>query len=256
MSEESQRMTAPEILDLVKNSAREEVRRKPLGLAVSGVAAGMTMGLTALGTASLLTQLGPGKPQELLAMLGYPLGFVAVIIGRAQLFTENTLYPVILVLDEQRYLLRTLRLWIIVFIANVMGAAVFGLLAVRTAALTPELRQTLIELGSQAARHPAAHLFWSGVIGGWLIALVAWLVSASQWSIAQIAITYMVTFLVGAGHFAHCIAGSCELLSALAGGAISGGEYLRWLGLAASGNILGGITIVSLLNWGQVAAEN
>src|SRR5919202_1293839 len=118
MSEESQRMTAPEILDLVKNSAREEVRRKPLGLAVSGLAAGMTMGLTALGVATILRWVGHGDLQELLATLAYPLGFVAVIIGRQQLFTENTLYPVILVLDERRYMLKTLRLWVIVFIAN------------------------------------------------------------------------------------------------------------------------------------------
>ena len=35
----------------------------------------------------------------------YPIGFIVVILGRAQLFTENTLYPVALVLAEKKRVL-------------------------------------------------------------------------------------------------------------------------------------------------------
>jgi formate/nitrite transporter FocA (FNT family) len=199
--------------------------------------------------------LGHGNTQDIISRLLYPLGFVAVIIGRTQLFTENTLFPVVLVLDERRYAWRTLRLWVLVFAGNLIGAFTFAWLCVRTASLTPELRQSLIDIGAEAVRHPSSsHLFWSGVIGGWLIALVAWLVSASQWTSSQIIVTYAITFLMGAGHFAHCIAGSCEILSAVLGNTVTWGEYWRWLAFATTGNVVGGITIVSLLNWGQVAA--
>lgn len=256
MTEDSQRKSAQQIFDNVRESARDEVRRRPVGLAISGLAGGMTMGLTALGSAIGMMLPNDGQPHPIWSALLYPLGFVAVIIGRSQLFTENTLYPVILVLDERRYLLRTLRLWGIVFATNVVGALVFAHLVMQTTALEPQYRNTLIELGLKASQHPPATLFWSAVIGGWMIALVAWLVSASQWSIAQIVITYLLAFLVGAGHFMHCIAGSCEVLSAVAGHALSYGQYFRWLALVASGNICGGIFIVSLLNWGQVTAEN
>ncbi len=58
--------------------------------------------------------------------LFFPVGFIIVIIGRAQLFTENTLYPVTLVLDERRHLLATLRLWVVVLSANLIGAALFA----------------------------------------------------------------------------------------------------------------------------------
>jgi len=254
-SEDSQRLSAEEILELVTSGARDEVHRAPTGLAISGFAAGMSMGLTALGVAAILSTFGESKGMQFASAFAYPIGFIAVIIGRSQLFTENTLYPVVLVLDEKRYLWKTLRLWIVVFIGNVIGALVFALLAIRTAALTPELRQSLIDAGVRAAHHPGSHLFWSAVIGGWLVALMAWLVAASQWSIAQITVTYLLGFLLGAGHFTHCIAGSTEAISAIAGGALSVSEYARWLALATSGNILGGVTIVSLLNWGQVTAD-
>jgi|SRR3954464_2084912 hypothetical protein len=69
MSEQSQRMSADEIFEPVTSSAREEIHRKPVGLAISGLAAGMTMGLTALGVASLLSAFGEGKAQQFLAAL-------------------------------------------------------------------------------------------------------------------------------------------------------------------------------------------
>jgi formate-nitrite transporter family protein len=207
-----------------------------------------------LSVAIVQATLGPGRSSEFVAHLMYPLGFIAVIIGRAQLFTENTLYPVILVLDEHRHVLNMLRLWGIVFVSNVFGALLFAALAVRTSALRPEYAQELMKLGMTALQSDTSHIFWSGVIGGWLIALVAWMVSASHWTIGQIAIVWMVTFTVGLGHFAHCIATSGEILAAVCGGQASVGQYAHWLLFATLGNIVGGVMIVSLLNYGQVKA--
>ncbi len=99
-----------------------------------------------------------------------------------------------------------------------------------------------------------AFVFWSGVFGGWLIALVAWMVSASHWTIGQVAIIWLVTFIVGLGHFAHCIATSGEILSAVVGGVAPVTMYLHWIVFATLGNIVGGVMIVSLLNYGQVKA--
>ena len=251
---DSTRRSASEILEQVANNGREELARSPHALAFSGVAGGLTMGLTGLAVAAVQSTLGPGALGELVSYLVYPLGFIAVIIGRAQLFTENTLYPVILVLDEPRHLGKMLRLWGIVFFANVFGALLFAALAIRTPALRPEYAEQLMKLGQTALDSTTAHIFWSGVIGGWLIALVAWMVSASHWTIGQIAIIGMVTFVVGLGHFAHCIATSGEILSAVVGGKATPGAYGHWILFATLGNIAGGVTIVSLLNYGQVKA--
>jgi formate/nitrite transporter FocA (FNT family) len=252
--EESQRKSAHEIFETVTDQARDELERSSSALGISGLSAGITMGLTGIGVAAAQHLIGDTGPARMLSMLLYPLGFVAVIIGRAQLFTENTLYPVVLVLREKRHLANTARLWSIVFLTNVMGALLFALLAAKTSALPEGVRAALVRLGTDSVHRGSSEIFWSAIIGGWIIALVAWLVSASQWSIAQIAVTYLLTYLVGLGHFAHCIAGSGEGLSAWAAGSVSTFEFGRWLALATLGNIIGGVVIVSLLNYGQVMA--
>ncbi len=251
-SPETRRLTAAEIFQAALENARDELRRSSQKLAFSGVAGGLTMGLTALAVASARALIGPGAARQIAPYLLYPIGFVAVIIGRAQLFTENTLYPVVLVLDERRHVLRTLRLWGVVFASNLVGALLFAFLAVKSSALHEDILTQLVQLGQEASTGSASHFFWSGVIGGWLIALVAWTVTASHWTIGQLAIVYFLTLVVGIGRFAHCIAGSGEILSAVLAGSVSVTGYLRWLAPATFGNICGGVLIVSLLNYGQV----
>lgn len=248
------RRSAQEILEQVIQNGHEELNRSTHALAFSGVAGGMTMGLTGLGVAIAKSTLGNGQWQEIVAYALYPIGFIAVIIGRAQLFTENTLYPVIIVLDEHRRVLSMMRLWATVFWSNVFGAVLFSILTVRVPSLLPAYREALMALGVAALGTTTGHIFWSGVIGGWIIALVAWMVSASHWTIGQIAIIWMLTYMVGIGRFAHCIATSGEILAAVAGGMTTVDAYLHWLLFATLGNIIGGVTIVSLLNYGQVKA--
>jgi formate/nitrite transporter FocA (FNT family) len=81
------------------------------------------------------------------------------------------------------------------------------------------------------------------------------MVSASHWTIGQVAMIWLLTFIVGAGKFAHCIVTSCEILSSTLAGAVSPGVYLHWLLAATLGNIVGGVGIVSVLNYGQVRQE-
>jgi len=249
---ELDRPTADEIYEQVSRNARHELDRAVLGLAISGLAGGMTMGLTALSTSIVIAILGPSPAARFVADLLYPIGFIAVILGRAQLFTENTLYPVALMLAERRHGWRTLRLWAIVFPSNVAGAFLFALLAVKTGALRPEFVAAMTHLGVEAATVAAAHVFWSGVIGGWIIALVAWLVSGSHSITGSVMLIGLLTFVVGLGGFAHCIATSGEILAAILDHQLSASRYFAWLAPATLGNICGGVLLVTLLEYGQV----
>lgn len=249
---ETRRLTAPEIFEAATENARSELRRSWRSLGLSGFAGGITLGLTGIGVAAVQSTLGKGGWQELVSYCIYPVGFIAVIIGRQQLFTENTLYPVVLVLDERKHLLATLRLWGVVFLSNVLGALAFAALMIHTLALKPGISSQLVGLGFAAAQGNFSHFFWSGVVGGWLIALVAWMVTASHWTIGQVVMIWLLTFLVGIGHFAHCIVTSCEILSGVMAGAVSVASYFHWLLPATLGNIVGGVGIVSVLNYGQV----
>lgn len=253
MANETGRLTAAEIFDRVTTGGAEELKRPFFHLAFSGVAAGLSMGVSALGVALVLAQLGDSAGAEALAYLLYPLGFLAVILGRQQLFTENTLFPVALVLEERRHLPALVKLWLTVLVANIIGTALFSALAVLTPALPEGARGELAGLGVEAAGHGIGTIFWSGVVGGWLIALVAWLVTASTTTTGQLTVIFLLTYAVGVGHFAHSIAGSAELLSAVLAGELSAMDYPRWLAGAVLGNAVGGVVIVALFAYGQVS---
>lgn len=245
------RPSAEDIYRQVANNARQELARTNTALAISGFAGGAFMGLSALGTAIAAMLLGISPTHLLLTRMFYPLGFIVVIIGRSQLFTENTLYPVALVLAEKREFWNTLRLWSIVLPANIMGALAFGLLAAWTPALKPGIVQALIEHGMDGLDHPAGTIFWSGVIGGWIIALAAWLVSGSHSITGSVMVIWMLTYVVGLGGFAHCIASSCEIFVAVLTHNAPWMAYGRWLVPAVLGNICGGVGLVTILEYGQ-----
>jgi len=249
------RPTAVDIYEQVSRNARRELQRPAKALAISGIVGGLTMGLTGLSVSVINSLLGNSPRAQFVALLFYPMGFMAVILGRGQLFTENTLYPVALILAERRYFLATARLWAVVFPSNVAGAFLFALLAARTRALQPDTLHALVQFGTQAANLSMRHIFWSGVVGGWMIAMVAWLVSGSHSITGSVAVIWALSFVVGAGHFAHCIATSGEILAAVLSHGVSPAGYARWLLAATSGNILGGVVLVTLLEYGQVKLD-
>jgi formate-nitrite transporter family protein len=256
-----ERPSAQDIYEQVANNARQELGRSTISLAISGLAGGIFMGLSALGNAiaiALLTSSGTMPTNTILfvAKMFYPLGFIVVILGRSQLFTENTLYPVALVLAEKRHFWKTLRLWATVLPANVLGALVFAALATLTNAVRPDVVQSLAQLGLDAIHNPPATIFWSGVMGGWIIATVAWLVSGSHSITGSVMIIWMLTFVVGLGNFAHCIAASGEVLAAILIGKAGWMSYPTWLLPAVAGNICGGVGMVTLLEYGQVIYGN
>jgi formate-nitrite transporter family protein len=249
-----ERPTAEEIYQQVARNAQSELKRSSLSLAISGVTGGLFMGLSALGVGLMVAVLGTNPHTFVLSRMFYPLGFIVVILGRSQLFTENTLYPVALVLAEKKELWNTLRLWSIVLPSNVLGALCFASLISLTPALPGGIVHAIAQLGLDAAHTPAPAVFWSGVMGGWIIATTAWLVSGSHSITGSVMIIWVLTFVVGLGSFAHCIATSGEILCAVLTKQIAWTAYPHWLLFAVLGNICGGVFMVTLLEYGQAMA--
>jgi formate-nitrite transporter family protein len=246
------RPSAQEIYKQVATNARQELKRTTTALGISGFGGGAFMGLSALGAALAIVSLGDTPVGRLVSSMFYPLGFIVVIIGRSQLFTENTLYPVALVLAEKKEFWNTLRLWAVVLPSNVAGALAFSMLAAWTTGFEPATIAAMGQLGVKALAHPAAHVFWSGVIAGWIIALAAWMVSGSHSITGSVMVIWMLTFIVGLGNFAHCIASSCEILVAVLTHRAPWIAYPNWFFPAVTGNICGGVGLVTILEYGQV----
>ena len=240
--------------ELIREEGERELRRPIIGLAWSALAAGLSMGFSLVAEGLLRAHLPDAPWRPLVAKLGYTVGFVIVIAGRQQLFTENTLTPVLPLLNkpEGRTLGRLLRLWAIVLAANLLGALLFAWTVSHTGVFEADVRKTFADLGREALRGGFGLHFLRGIFAGWLIALVVWLLPAADY--ARLQIILILTYLVGVAGLAHIIAGSVEVLYLVTTGDASWGSYFgQFMVPTLLGNTLGGVTLVAALNYGQVA---
>jgi formate/nitrite transporter FocA (FNT family) len=255
--EESSRPHALDIYERICEDTAEELGRPEGSLVYSGLFAGFTIGLSALAVALTTASLTPEvQSTAFIAALLYPIGYVAVIIGRSQFFTENTLYPVMLSLRHKEYLSRTGRLWAIVFATNLAGAFLFAMLVILTGALAEPVQAELVSNGVKYTEGSFIDTFWSAVITGFLLATVAWLVEGCDTVTGRVAVIWSLTFFVSLASLDHCIATTVTAFCALLDGELALGETLAWLAPAVLGNVLGGVIIVASINYGQVREED
>ncbi len=245
--------TAGEILETVVEDGRKELDRASAGLAFSGFAAGLNISFGAVAMAVVGSMTGG---IGLAAMLVYPIGFLIVIIGRAQLFTENTVTPVVVILSNRSRLMNMLRLWVVILVFNLLGAAAFAATSYYANILDPPALTLLFEEVSKKIEYSFMSLAIKGIFGGWIVALIAWMVAASRDTVSQVFFIYGLAFLIPAAGLPHCIAGSSEALMGVFAGEFTWGEY-GWDFLLPTtlGNILGGIFLVTILNYGQVVGS-
>ncbi len=247
---------AVDIYERVIEDTVEELERPWTSLLYSGLFAGLAIGMGPLAVALAVVALGDGDSQKFVAALLYPIGYIAVIVGRAQFFTENTLYPVMATLRRPSLFRRSARLWGIVYATNLIGAFVFALLIVVSGAVSDPARLQLVAEGVGDTSGPLTDTFWSAIVTGFILALVAWLVEASDTPGAQIAVIFFLTFVVGLGGFDHCIVTTVEGFCALLEGPLALGDLFGWLAVATMGNIVGGVFIVAMINYGQVRGDD
>jgi len=233
----------------------EELKRPSAALFWSGLAAGLSMGFSMLMEGLLASHLPDAPWRPLVAKLGYSAGFLVVILGRQQLFTENTLTPILPLLQHRNLatLRNVLRLWSIVLVANMIGALAVALTVAKTTAFEPEAQAAFAEIGHKALANGFGTTLLKGIFAGWLIALMVWLLPYAE--SARVLVIIFITYLVGIGEFSHIIAGSIETFTVAAMGQAGWGLVVgSFVVPTLLGNILGGTTLVALLNHGQVTA--
>ena len=250
-------LRAAVVFETVRREGETEVSRPALALAFSGLAAGLSMGASLVGTGVLRAYIPDVPWRTLIENLGYTLGFLIVILGRQQLFTENTLTAILPVLDDPdkpKKFAQMLRLWSIVLLTNLIGAAIFAEVVAKTAMFGPTIKASFLQLGLLAVHPSFGEIVWRGILAGWLIALVVWLLPAANPQ--RVWIIIIITWLVGAAGLSHIIAGSVEALYAVAAGAWPWTLYVtNFLVPVFIGNCIGGVGLVAILNYGQVVPE-
>lgn len=250
------RASAEEIHENVLVDARKELRRPLAALGWSGLGAGLTIAFSSLGGA-FLASLAPPHLAHAARAAAYPLGFLFVVLARAQLFTENTLEPVLPMLEDPsaETVRKVLRLWGIVLVSNLAGSALIALAIARTDLLSTPVYSALLAHARETTSGGFGRVFYLAIFAGWLVALMAWLVAATHATGAQITIVWLTTAPISALGFRHSIAGSVDAFARVwAGDAPLGQIAGGFLAPAIVGNVIGGVALVALLNHGQVVA--
>lgn len=241
--------------DVIRVEGEKQLLRTSSALAWSGLAAGLVMGFSMVAEGLLKAHLPEAHWTPLVSKFGYTIGFLIVTLGSAELFTEQTLRPIVPLLAERtRENARNVsRLWLLVLVTNLIGTILFALAAAHTDTFTPEARAAFTELGRKAIERETLAIFLSAIIAGWLIAAMVWMLPAAKG--ATVWVVIIMTYLVGITHSSHIIAGSTEVFYLVALREISGMTYLMHFVLPTlAGNVLGGVTLVALLNHAQVTA--
>jgi formate/nitrite transporter FocA (FNT family) len=239
----------------ILKEGEEELARPSSALFWSGLAAGLSMGFSMIAEGLLTAYLPEAKWRPLVAKLGYSVGFLIVVLGRQQLFTENTLTPILPLLQRKAGagLANVLRLWAVVLFANLIGALLVAIVSARTSAFDPEVQKAFVEMGHKAMEHGFWTTLLRGVFAGWLIALMVWLLPFAE--SARVWVIVVITYFVGVGHFSHIIAGAVEVFALAAGGHTTWAHvFAAFIAPTLVGNILGGVTLVTMLNHAQVVA--
>lgn len=253
------RFSAVEIHDNILGAAESEGERPTASLLWSAVAAGLVIGFCFLATAFAAHVFPePAHVRRFAMAVAYPMGFIFVVMGRSELFTENTLRPVVPLLQERdrRSLMTLLRIWGLLLAGNLVGTLIFAWVLARTPAIEPSLRPALDAVAAEATRGSFGEIFYLAIFAGWLIALLAWLLASTHNAVAQMALIWLTTACISAFGFRHSIAGAVEALyrgftGAAAWSAMTGGFIVP----AVLGNTVGGVVLVALLNYAQVKRD-
>jgi formate/nitrite transporter FocA (FNT family) len=240
------------VYETIRREGEEELHRTASALAWSAFAAGLSMGFSFIAEALLMAHLPDSPWRPLIARLGYSVGFLIVVLGRQQLFTENTLTVVLplLIRKDLATLLRMLRLWAVVLSANLVGTFLFALCIGKIEVFDAHTQQCLAEIGNG---HLGAS-FWivlvRAIFAGWLIALMVWLLPAAE--SARVSIIIIITYLIGIAGFNHVIAGSTTMFFLVVTHSISWGTYvLQFFLPTLAGNVIGGLSLVAALGHAQ-----
>jgi formate-nitrite transporter family protein len=234
-----------------------EMSRSTSALAWSALAAGLSMGFSMLVPALLHANLPDVPERFLIDKIGYTVGFLVVILARQQLFTENTMTAVLpfMTAPGMRSLMRLLRLWGIVFAGNIVGGAVFAYGVGHMQLLEPATRDAMLSAGAEMMQNSALQMFTKGIVAGWLIATMVWLVTAAE--SAKTLVILLMTWLVGIGGFAHIVVGSIEGLFLVFEGQLRFVTFLSAFMLPTlAGNIVGGSLIFALISHAQVRSDD
>ena len=244
------------IFKIIRSEGEEELNRKFIALAFSALAAGIFVSFSFFFRAVLHFHMAGSQFEPLISSLGYTVGFLIVILGRMQLFTENpitTIIPLLSNFTAQEFF-KVIRLWSIVFFFNIIGTTLAALFFSCEGAVSAEFSVALHEVADNVIKLSPIENILRGIPAGIMIAVLVW--TAPQTKNFRFMTILFFVYFIALGDFAHVVVGSCEMAFEVISGDANFFEYFfKFLIPTGLGNVLGGTGIFTLLIYNQVRNE-
>ena len=254
--EDHQQLPALIIYEAVRQQGQDELERPVGSLWWSGLTAGLGMGFSLAAEGALRANLPDTPWRALVECFGYSVGFLIVILSRHQLFTENTLSAMLPVLHPPagKHALKLARLWGIVFVANVLGTALFAAILLAPAVVSSHLLDGMLDVARELGHRPSGEVFCRAIPAGWLIATLVWMLPSAD--TAKIWVIVGVTYLISLFQLTHVVAGAAEVFLLTFHGEMNlSGALFGFIGPMLIGNVVGGSVLFAMLSFGQVKDE-
>ncbi|MGY2260822.1 formate/nitrite transporter family protein [Pseudomonas sp. SDO55104_S430] len=255
--EKNQPPRAAVLHEIIRKQGDQELERSIAALWWSALAAGLTMGLSLMAMGLLNSRLPDGEGFKVIASFGYCAGFLAVILARQQLFTENTLTAVLPVMSEPtlRNFGRLLRLWSVVLVGNLCGTLLVAYVMLELPIFDSKTDVAFLDIGRKVMEGDPVKMFSKGIISGWMIATMVWMIPSME--SAKVWIIVLITYFMALGDFTHIVVGSLEVSYLVFAGELPWKDFwLIFAGPTLAGNIIGGSFIFALISHAQIRSES
>jgi formate/nitrite transporter FocA (FNT family) len=240
-----------EIWQAATEEGERRVRRSTGALLSTGFVGGFDVMLGVLvsvaATGALTSSIG-AEPAHLVGSLFFGIGFVLVIVGRGELFTENFLVPVGSVLAGRARLSGLARLWSATFLANYVGILLIALVLSTSGVLKPATLEATGPIADTLVGRDWLPAFLSAVVAGAVMTLLTWLAHAAENEGARVLIALLIGVVIALPTMNHAVVSFGELVLAVFSdhSDASLGEIVRTLVCAIVGNVVGGLGLVTL----------
>jgi formate/nitrite transporter FocA (FNT family) len=255
--EKNQPPRAAVLHEIIRTQGDQELERSVAALWWSALAAGLTMGLSLMAMGLLNSRLPDGEGFKVIASFGYCAGFLAVILSRQQLFTENTLTAVLPIMSKPTLgnFGRLLRLWTVVLFGNLCGTLLVAYVMLELPIFDSKTDVAFLDIGRKVMENHASQMFAKGIISGWMIATMVWMIPSME--SAKMWIIILITYLMALGDFTHIVVGSAEVSYLVFAGELPWKDFwLVFAGPTLLGNIIGGSFIFALISHAQIRSES
>ncbi|MFC3957618.1 formate/nitrite transporter family protein [Halovivax cerinus] len=246
-----ERFSSDELFQRIIADADHEITSGTRELFFSAVAGGLAISITFLVYASLYPQADGGIARVLL----YPLGFIYIIIGGYQLYTENTLPPVLLTLERLASVPSLLRHWLIVLLGNFAGGAIGAIVLAYGGVFEGAAVDAAVTFAQDGVATARWDLFFKGAFAGLVVAGLVWVDFAARDTISRVVLIYIAFLTIPLGNLFHVVVSFTEVIFAM----LVTDQIAFIPGMTdfvlpvLLGNTIGGVVLLTVVNYYQTS---